>query len=138
MEQLILDLSFKVLSSTYATCFIALLVTDFVPYVDQFCKLVLLLLGISAGVLMRKSAKMKVEQARNELEASRIKLEEERMKTEHQYDHQAHIHAEVHIADKTGSHAEHGTGSHAGHEPGSHAGHGPGSHAGHENEHNNS
>lgn len=77
---LFLDLGFRFFSYTYLTCFVSLVISEYSPYIDQAGKLILVFLGVSAGVLMRKSAKLKVKQAENELETSRLKLEEEKLK----------------------------------------------------------
>jgi hypothetical protein len=77
MEQILLNLNFRVFGISWLTCSTTLLISDYLPYIDSIAKILLIILGLITGLLMRKAAKVKAEQAEIDLEVSKMKLEEE-------------------------------------------------------------
>lgn len=79
MEQILINLNLRVFGISWLTCSTTLLISDYLPYIDSIAKVLLIILGLITGLLMRKAAKVKAEQAAIDLEISKMKLEEEIM-----------------------------------------------------------
>ena len=64
----------------WAFCSAFLLASDWFLYVEPFGKLIVLILGLIAGILMTSIALTKKKQADAELKTAQLKYEEEKMK----------------------------------------------------------
>ena len=77
MEQILIDLQLKIFGTTWISCFIGAIISDYTTFVDATGKIIMLILGVIGGILMVKVALLKRKQADVDLEISRMKFEEE-------------------------------------------------------------
>ena len=85
MGELFMQLNLKQLGVVYGTVLVTMFGSDYIQFVDLAGKIVLLILGGIAGILMVKTAKDKrteaqllLQKTQNDLEISHMKLAEER------------------------------------------------------------
>lgn len=85
MGELFMQLNLKQLGVIYGATLVTVFGADYIQFVDLAGKIILLVLGAIAGILMVRTAKdkrteaqLQLEKTKNDLEVSHIKLAEER------------------------------------------------------------